>query len=251
MISQINWQAVATIIAVLLAGALTAIGYLMRGREERRRILSVSLFHLLEVWNQLRVLSQWKPTDIVDVLFADIKRQMPSWEIPEFEKKSAGFILNSIWQPLLVDLMGKREQTTEKSFLDAIENLSKVDPLIAFRLSGNRTLKMAILSINDYLKRCETHLMATNPAELQQFQAAAKDAQEFIHDEVLRDLEKDLRSMALRIGITMWLRTSWDLRKKRQRSMVDFQKAIRPYIAKLLPHLQAPLTKSASAGSQS
>ena|SRR5437879_7022055 len=123
---SVNWQALATIAAVLLAAACGAIGYLVRGREERRRVLSVSLFHLLEVWSQLRLLSHWKPTNLIEALFAEIKSQKPSLEIPEHEKKSAGIIIDAVWRPFFSDLMGKREQLTEKSFLETIENLSKV-----------------------------------------------------------------------------------------------------------------------------
>jgi hypothetical protein len=249
--SAINWQAIATIAAALLVVAAGAIGYLVRGREERRNILSVSLFHLFEIWHELRLLSQWQPADLVDVMFDEIKEQMPSLQIPESEKRDAARIVDIVWRPFVLDLIGKRGQSTEKSLFDTIENLSKVDPLVAVRLNGNRTLKAAIVAVNAYFKSYETYLAASNPAELPHFQAAAYDAQDFIHGDVLQDLENDLRSLSLRIGITMWIRTAWHLRMKRKTRTDDFRKAIRPYVTKLLPHIQSSQSSMKSAAARS
>lgn len=107
---------------------------------------------------------------------------------------------------------------------------------------GNHRLKAVIAGINAYFKSFETHLAASKPADLPQFQAAVGHVQDFIQADVLRDHDKDLRSLSLRIGVRMWVRTAWHLRKKQKAGNEDFRSAIRPYIEKILPNIQTSVS---------
>lgn len=151
--SAINWQAVASILAVVLTALFAWIGYVTRTNSERKRILSSTLFNLLEIWHRIKSLCGNNSAQLSAMYLEEIQKQIPGVEITTSDRAQVTNFLQSNVQLLLAQLATKGEDLLEDSFQQSIKQLAEVEPLLAYGLRSNQSIKSVISEIDSFMKK--------------------------------------------------------------------------------------------------
>ena len=241
----------AVIIGATLAAVFAALGYLVRSSKDRRRILNVALFHLLEIWHQLRILSEWQPSQFADAYIEELKRQLPSAELKVLDQQQAKSALVVPLRRLFPPMVADRKASIEESFVESVKNLSQVDPVLAFRLGGNRSVRSAITVVDGYLKQVEVAAAGSaDPEELEEIQTMLDDALRYAYKDAVQDLEKELIWLSFRAGfILTWPRTIYCIWRRRRRGTERLEKEMRTFVSEVVrPHFTSSKNAPAADG---
>lgn len=240
--SIINWQPVASILAVVLTALFAWIGYVTRINSERKRILKSTLFNLLEIWHRLKSLYGYDSAQLSAMYLVELQEQLPGVEISDSERAQVTYFLESKVQLLLAQLLTKGEDLLEDSFQQSIKQLAEVEPLLAYSLRANKSIKSAISEIDGFLKITIDGLVHDDKEKTQTGEML-EGVKKYLYQDAIRDLERDLRFLSLKVGPLTYIRTNYLLRRKNGMSKSD----MRQLISKLLSELIIPHVKNAQA----
>lgn len=232
---NLDWQAIATIAAVILTAIFAWVSYAARTNSERKKILSITLFNLLEIRRQLRITNGFDISMLCDIYFGEIKKHVPNIELPESDKKLISEFLEAAGQTLFAQLITHEEDSLEDSFQHSIKRLAEVEPLLAFSLISNRSIKSAITEIDSYLK-VSLSALVNQESEISQADAIRGGLRKYMFDDAINDLEKDSISLSWKISIPTFIRTIYLLKMKKNKS-----NELRKDIEKLVSNLIIPL----------
>lgn len=231
-----DWQAIATIMAVILTALFAWVGYAARTNNERKKILSSTLFNLLGIWRQLHIQNSFDASQISDAYIEEIQKQMPNIEISESDSEVIKQFMKAAGQTLLAQLVARGEDSIEDSFQQSIKQLAEVEPLLAFSLISNRSIKSAISEIDSYLK-FSISALANEEGEKTKAEAMRGEVRKYMHDDAIRDLEKDSISLSFKIDIPTFIKTTYLLKIKKNKNS-DIKKDIAKLVSELvIPHL--------------
>ncbi len=235
--SAINWQAVASVLAVVLSALFAWIGYVTRANSERKRILSSTLFNLLEIWHRLKRLHGYDSAQLSTIYFEEIQKQIPGLEISASDRTQVTCFIENNVQMFLAQLVTRGEELLEDSFQQSIRQLAEVEPLLAYSLSANNSIKTAILEIDSFIKKSIDGLIHDDKDKVQTDEML-KGVKTYMHEDAAHDLERDLRQLSLKIGFPTYIRTIYLLRRKRATSNSDMQELIGKLLSELvIPHI--------------
>lgn len=235
--SAINWQAVASILAVVLTALFAWIGYVTRTNSERKRILSSTLFNLLEIWHRLKSVHSYSSAQLSAMYLEELQKQIPSMEISASDKAQVTNFLENNVQQLFTQLLSKGEDLLEDSFQQSIKHLAEVEPLLAYSLRANKSIKSAISEIDSFITETIDGLVHDDKEKAQTGEML-KGMKNYLYEDAIRDLERDLRFLSLRIGLLTYVRTFNLMRRKKEINKGEMQKLMRRFLSELvIPHI--------------
>lgn len=172
------------------------IGWLLTRKSETDKIryneikqIKRGLFVLLEIRNQLVVSKR------IDRYLSVITEQVNSKLNGHTNEKINPKQCNQIIKEILPILIGVNfQKDLKRHFSKCIENLSEVDPVLAYRLNGKQ-------NIQDYISKWETE--TTNLFEVESFediQSVMAYYKPKLIDEIKTDLETIIKDVAVLIG---------------------------------------------------
>jgi hypothetical protein len=233
-----NWQAIASILAVVLTAVFAWVAYVTRTNNERKRILSSTLFNLLEIWHQIKKLHGYNSAQVSVMYLEEIQKQIPEIEISESDREQVTQFLENNMQIFLTQFVTKGEELLEDSFQQSIKQLAEVEPLLAFSLRANKSIKSAILEIDTFLNKSLDDLVSDDK-EKDQADEMLKGMKKYMYEDATHDLEKDLRLLSFKIGFPTYIRTTYLLKRKSKMNKSDMQKLTSKLVSELvIPHIR-------------
>ncbi len=232
-----EWGAVATIIVAVLAAAFAGIGYLIRINRERRRILCRNLFNLLEIWHQLRVHAQIEPKRVIEQYLTKFKLVFPDVQISAAETDQTKRLLIPMWKTLLGNLFENDDKSMSESFKESIRSLAEIDPILAFRLSGNPAIKTLLTNIDGYMHQLESafDIEASKRDETRSaLSSMFSDTRNYVYRDAIKELENDLLRLAFQISPPMLMRTWFRILKRRRNEKERLSKSVDLIIEKIV-----------------
>lgn len=247
-----DWSAIASIIAVVLAAIFAGIGYLVRLNRKRKRVLCVALYHLLEIWHQIRMPASINPKSFVDMYLSEIRRQAPELEITETDREIAHIFLTQLWPEMLSVADNNGEYSIEEDFNHAIEELAEFDPILAFELSSNQALKSVMSLLARYMKELEEAAKnEDSEGGIEDIELMFNNMKSFLHGDLIKGLEKDLIWLSFQISTLALIRTVRKIYKKRSAGTADAEKMIKALVSQAIVPSIKSTNKSNRAGQTS
>lgn len=170
------------------------IGWFLSQRNETARIkytetrqLKRSLFVLLEVRNQITIEGRFNKYTSLFLEKINLKiKDISDEEIDENQYKD-------YFNSLIKTLLGDMPKDTYKQFNTCIDNLSEIDPLLAYRINGKQNL-------NNYINSFEDNTSSIKNIENIEIETVTALFKPQMIDDVKRELESIIISIAALIS---------------------------------------------------
>lgn len=204
---------IAALAGAFVGALIKELGTFYQVRREDKRVLKNVLFNQLDIWREVRRL-YFGP-----LLAATIKQVSESFSSlgPPFNQVPSQ--IDQI-RPLVVGFLrdvklGEPERLQQR-YQDSVNELSKVDPVLAFRLSRRAEVKHSLAKIDAYLERAFASLMAeeSEPEFARKLnERLSADIEEATIVRTLRLLQEDIWRVSRRISIVTCFRALWTIQK--------------------------------------
>ncbi|MGR5150034.1 hypothetical protein ACQKP8_26245 [Photobacterium alginatilyticum] len=209
------------LVGISLGAFLSGLGFYLKSRAERLETKRNVLFHLLEIRH------------LVKTSFLDshkITQEYLTYCLDYFEKIGLGKMgampdgINSLIDEHLNNLLSAMKPNIDASFISSYENaikqLSKNDPVLAYKLSGREKLNQVLNSQDEYLNNLSGLESIQNIPNVSSFISKQADkAQDAAIKELLNDLDKDIHNVSLGCGLLTWWSCKKIMEKKEQPSI--------------------------------
>ncbi len=202
-----DWAALSTVVSAVIAAIVSGIAYQLRRNDERTKILNNSLFVLLEVWHLLRISTAIQSQSFASAYVAKVRGLFPNVQITAQDEFFAQAI--ALLHQHVIDVFESQSQHIRAAFRASIQQLASVEPLLAFRLSGNENLKSSIDGVCLEISKLMRDMVSRAQEDLGNARVLGildGHARGYLYRDAVADLERSLRSIALRVGPTMYLR---------------------------------------------
>jgi len=230
-----DWSATATIAAVILTAIFAGISYLVRINREKKRVLCITLYNLLEIWHQIRVSFLVNPKEIINIYLKEIKSQAPELEITENDREIIKYIYTKMWPSLLSTVGENKNLSIEEEFNNSIAELAAFDPILAYELSANQALKSLISILDNYFKQIEeASRNNTNDSGVEEADLVFNKMRVYLYKDVLKGLEYDLLWLSFQISTPMFIRTIYKIIKKRILGLRETKKMIKILVSRTI-----------------
>lgn len=218
-----NSQIIASIIGLIgvgLASFLGALGYLLRTRNEQKKVSKRVLFNLLEIYHavQLSKISSTKITDQYLELACQTIREVAGEEF----NPPAGFrnLINVAMSEILKTQNYHSIENLTDKYVKCVSDMSEYAPILAFQLNGRERLFQKLRYIDEYNCDFAAFLQNNTKEENIDFAKSAQDVVKIeVVDDMLKDLAKDVLSVAWKAGIMTYFATIRKLRLLNKRKV--------------------------------
>tara|TARA_R110000764_G_scaffold199956_1_gene285284 strand:- start:274 stop:948 length:675 start_codon:yes stop_codon:yes gene_type:complete len=177
---------ISIVIGAFLGSIISFVSFRHKERKAVHSKLNQSLFGLLSVWNEISASSFLLSEEYVDAYISGIKRKLPNEVIPEgFKSDMSIYLLKLMPINNGNELYGKYNMS--------VDDLSMIDPLLAFELSNNTFLV-------GFLKKINEHSFDDPNSDDPNFVAFKSSFTNLAYKESLEVFEKDLVTLSKRVN---------------------------------------------------
>jgi len=221
-----------TVTGVLIGGALTAIGFIYQRRVEKIKILNKALYQLLILYRSINRASV--NLSIVTEIVLKVVTEIYPENSDGSEKKELEGYYNSILEELFKNTYQPEDEGLLAIYLDAINNLSVVDPILAYRLSGNVALKRYLTNSVEYLYQLKGEASSGLSKEgVNVLDEVYKKTTEMIIEDIVKELKHDLIRLSTKCGVVTFLSVLKRMYKKQEITPAE-RAGIKSKMAKLI-----------------
>lgn len=189
------------VFAVAIGWMLSQLGERNKWIREDKRKLKRTLFYLLEIRYHLKLFEI--DDESIDTLYSMIKDKLGRLkEVQELSKENfklvVGFFIGGLKnnKPQVIQ---RDVESLNKTFVQCIDTLSEVDPLLAFRLKGKENIQQ---TLKEALEGTKSSILeyVRDANDVSELQKAVQHFEPKILSETLRDLEAIMLDVANQIG---------------------------------------------------
>ena len=204
---------------------IAAVSYWAKTRHERRRATRTVLYYLLELHHaayRFRAAMDSVKADLIPELRAALK--LRGFELDEGEASAA---LKQA-EPMLAEfgrmqLEGAIAESSE-AFAKGLAELSREDPVLAFRLRGRDQLMLLPRKIESFVSQNA----AKGSVSLEADQIGPSDFDDLLSKVALEELRMAIRETALRCDLITLIRVKWLLREAEKDESSGLKEIVRP-----------------------
>ena len=229
-----------TIVGLIVGWILNELTYLFRSKRENRRQLNAALFNLMDV---RFILVNTDPDRFIDLIASVLKRKFAS-QLPKDLDVVVGQIMNIFFQALIAERQMGELKSIGAKYSQSVDELSKIDPILAYRLSGKQKFHNYVEYLNEYFnkvdelakKHLQESMQGTEQQDWERLKDRAKKAlHPGLHKVVMDTVTADIKRIAREIGVL----TSYKARRvisKQERQIQDkeFDELVDGYLKVLL-----------------
>lgn len=213
---------------------LLAAGYFYRARKEKRDNLKKALYILLEVWHRMAVLYRNDFDSYFDAITAEIIRKVPEEEFTEEQSKASKeyftpILMNTVQAAAFSDI-----EHYQESFDEAVKLIAINDPFFAYDIGSVGKTKKFLKTLDSYLEEAFEPLENEGGDSLVLSNTLKDHMSSHASLEVLSDLEKDIRRLSFRVGISSYIKSLSVIRKRKERLQGFSKKEIRELVDTVL-----------------
>jgi len=226
-----GWPYFATILSISIGWFLNELGQWFRSRKEDKKAVKKVLYHLLDAYY---IFNQLDTSQISKLIISRLTLRVPEHQRGLFEVEMNKYFSSLIKELVQADVAENLEKI-EKEYSISINNLSFIDPIRAFRLSG----KTRILQTFDLLQNSLKKIAVSNGSvsEKEQIQNQIDTAMEVLKpkiiSEAISDLEDEISSLSFFINPITWLKTKKTIKRIKSRLKTEGAIKIDEWINKL------------------
>lgn len=188
------------VVAALIGGLITAIGFLYKRRIETVVVFNKSLYQLLTLYRSVRF-SAVKPSFLTSILVEVLQEMFPDSKNDPLMEDTEKYY-NDIFSDLFLKVSEPEEHGLLEMYLGAVESLSALDPVLAYRLSANAGLKRYLVVADEKTKKLRDMAASELSDKDMAFVKSCHDeATDMVSKDVLHQLKKDLLLLSMRCGI--------------------------------------------------
>lgn len=211
-----NWIETYPGFAVTLAGAVFAVvGYYYRAWREQQDNFREALYLLLEIWHRFSTVFNSPINELIGIVVARLEVRL-GVQFSEQEKAA----IRTHFMPILENTMRKLAMEGVESLHGAydrvVQLISRSDPLLAYDLAAASAIKRGLAFIDQCLEEAFRPLDAEGEQAKVFADSLREGAKAKVETEALEELEKNLRRVAMKLGILAWLKVVLRIRSRRR-----------------------------------
>jgi hypothetical protein len=221
--------AIIGLLGLFLGSILNGIGYYLRERYKRIRIINQTIFYLFKV---LHITLALKNMDKKVELYLEKLSEHPDIKKNHSVDKNTEIkLMNDLIASLITPITQKTNEVFKQKFNDSIFELSSVKPVIAYHLSKS--------SYQEALSR-EIEQMLKNEKNNDGFKRGIKASQKYIFTDLETKLKKGINNLSLNSGILNWISCHYEFYKlKKKYTEKEMKSSLNTYFEKtILPLME-------------
>ncbi|CAG5086026.1 hypothetical protein [Parvicella tangerina] len=194
-----------SLVGIAFGWFLNSMGKWFNRRKESQQIKNHALFTLLEINYNFMLLNDDSRIELALTKMEKFVPEAEREEMREFMKPFYSQILNkSISEQVKADL-----EKVEETYSNAVQELSKIDPVRAYRLHGKSNIFRAFDAIDSYFESIEVEF-PMNEEDLEELDNVQDSVTELVEPEILKaaidDLQDEIKGLSKSIGYRTWLK---------------------------------------------
>lgn len=218
------------LLGTALSGLIAAIGYYVKTKHERRRSTRTVLYYLLELYH-LTSKMQYGVKKFPAKYVEKCREALNARGLPftEVEAKFVSVALEQFIRDIATSELEQLSTDLADPFTNALADLSKEDPLLAFQLKGRESISKAPKSVRYLLSKITN--ITQNEASCLSTDALLADVDDLTRVVAVKELASSIRSTAWRCGFMTLVRCHFLLwRTSRMNPMSKFDEDFLPVI---------------------
>jgi hypothetical protein len=231
---KLDWSFISALISVAVGWFLNELSQWFRTRKDDKKAKRQVLYHLLEAHH---VFKRLDVSEFIDMFIERYLLRLPQ-EAQTHENKQ--IIVNTYTpylQSLLTQDVVKELGQLEEKYINALDSLSGIDPITAYRLNG----KTNIMKVLNFLQNYNSGLPEKFPGEEELVQNQIDATMDVMGPQIIkdanRDLEDEILSISCSISFLSWYKVRKLLKKSLNKGGTDSIREIDAIIDKIIPTL--------------
>lgn len=214
--------AIATLVSIVIGWFLNELSYHFRTCGEEKKQLKEVLFNLLEIWYLIKFTNTDFIKAPIDMLINKLNNKFP--EIQKNKEVSTQLrpVIQQMAQVLMPPVVPQNIDKISERYQSTVDSLSRIDPLMAYRLTGNPEIYNYLSTIDDRLEKIKNVIESLDVSADESRLASIKTLKPIIIEKVIKIFEKDVSAISRKISILTWIKTK---RKVRRTDTVILQEA--------------------------
>jgi len=213
-----------SVVAAVIASALSAVGTVVQEHQARKREFSTVLYSLMRIWDVLFSLHVPVDTNVLrEAVRKEMLRRYPHLPDEEVDHFVDAMGLSDGLLPDMRDRMiqVKKEGPLRERYQQSVQSISSRDPVLAFSLSSNQSMESILDQIDRSMRSnlSGEHFQGTVDNE-EKVEEQLREARRMLAGKIVEDMENDLYTVARKSGWWIRLRTRWKIHKIKKRRRI-------------------------------
>ena len=244
---------IAALVGAFVGASIKELSSFYVMRREDKRILKKVLFNQLDVWYEVRRL-HFGPmlTMYLKVVSEKLSRGGVPQELIYSELEKQRPLFNTLFRQIRLGEPGK----VQPRYQDAVNELAKVDPVLAFRISGRPEFENDLGKLDAFANKMTE--VSTKGSDLEAMGKLMEQVEPTYEEltviRTLRNLQEDIWRVSRKIGFVTCFRTLWLMHKIKTRTAdendPETDRLLEPIINLLLPMLKSEMKLSPEVTTQ-
>lgn len=210
-----TWPDFYTQFALALLTILSAAaGYGLRARSEKRKSLRQALYLLLELWHRQSA-SAANFSALLQGVIQRIEHRFPTAALADGQKQMLLSQVNDLLQQSVAKHMNTDYEMFSSEFAKIVRLVAFTDPVYAYRIEKISLGGQGLALTADYFARASELNVGNAGAEILDSMSAKATSK--IKLDLLRELESDLRGLALRIGVRTYFEVLLTIHRRKRK----------------------------------
>ena len=212
--NRIDWTYLTALFSISFGWLLNELGQWFRTMKEDKRIKKQILYNLLEtnfIFNQLDI------SDILNLTIDRIMLRFPENEQTEEVKQQlieqSSELIKGLVQKSVIDNL----KDMEVKYQNAVDSLSTIDPITAYRLKGKTKILQTFEIFQDYYIDVKTKFPDDSELIQNSFDTTIKSIEPDIIRGAISDIEVEIKDIAFSIDIITWFKVKSSLKSSKDR----------------------------------
>jgi hypothetical protein len=230
---KFNWTYIGALLSVGFGWFLNELGQWFRTRKEDRKTKKQVLFYLLEIHFTF---NKFDTSEITNLLSRKVLERIPKNEQTEEAKEYINQFYNGMIGSFVEDNVAESLAETEEHYTKSIKELSKLDPITAYRLNGKNKIFQVFDLLHDYYDEVK-ETFPNEPGLNEQIELTVETIKPEIIKDAISDLEDEIRGIALSINLWTWCRARRTVNNTKTKIRKDDEKKIDEMLNMVMPKM--------------
>ncbi len=228
---KFDWTYIAALLSVAFGWFLNELGQWFRTLKEDRKIKKQVLFYLLETHFTF---SKLDTTEITNLLTTKVLERIPKNEQTDEAKQFINQLYNGIIGEFVEENVADALEETEEHYTKSISELSKLDPITAYRLNGKNKIFQVFDLLHDYYDEVKEKF-PNEPGLNEQIELTVQTIKPELIKDAISDLEDEIKGIAFSINLWTWFKAKKTITKTKSKVRKDDEKKIDELLALVMP----------------
>jgi hypothetical protein len=228
---KFDWTFIAALLSVAFGWFLNELGQWFRTRKEDRKIKKQVLFYLLETHFTFNKLDT---AEITNLLTTKVLERIPKNEQTDEAKQFINHLYTGIIEEFVEDKVADSLEETEEHYTKSISELSKLDPITAYRLNGKNKIFQVFELLHDYYDEVKEKF-PNEPGLNEHIELTVQTIKPELIKDAISDLEDEIKGIAFTINLWTWFRAKKTITKIKSKVRKDDEKKIDELLDLVMP----------------